>query len=181
MSDAQIDGGDAGGQFEDGVSDWINVGSNEAAVRWYGLASILMGYLMYPAYWLVFEELTYGALNQGWFLATQKYFFPVGMAWIMVSLFDGSFMRAVFRDVVFISILGPFMFEWNAIFDYFYAGFDNHADNLSFWGFGAFYVLHTTFQAVTQLILLPGVFRWTEQTNYLDNDKSDNSLLALLI
>ena len=53
MSDAQVDGGDRGGALQDGVSDTIGVESAAAAVRWYGLFSLIMGWGMQMIWSLV--------------------------------------------------------------------------------------------------------------------------------
>ena len=66
MSDAQIDGGDRGGNIEDSVGGWIGAEDDAAAVRWYGIFGLLMGYLIVPAYWIL-EDYQYVSLNFGWF------------------------------------------------------------------------------------------------------------------
>ena len=88
MSDAQIDGGDRGGNIEDGVSSRIGADSDAAAVRWYGSMALLMGYLIIPVYWWM-EDFSYVPLNWSWFRTVQALFLPVGMGWLMVSFFDG--------------------------------------------------------------------------------------------
>ena len=111
MSDAQIDGGDRGGNIEDRTSDWIGAEDDDAAVRWYGIMALLMGYAIIPAYWFL-EDFNYVSLNWSWFRTVQAFFMPVGMGWLMVSFFDGQFMRAVFKDLVAVSLLGPFFAYW---------------------------------------------------------------------
>ena len=100
------------------------------------------------------------------------------MAWLMVSFFDGQFMRAVFKDLVAVSLLGPFFLYWWSNANYFLNS-EYYEDELKFWLWGVFFIVHSLFQAVTQIILVPGIFRWAEKTDYLDNDQEKN-LLALM-
>ena len=89
-------------------------------------------------------------------------------------------MRAVFKDLVAVSLLGPFFAYWYYIADYFLWSENSYVrDDLDFWLWGAFYVVHSLLQAVTQIILIPSIFRWSDRSNYLDNDKKKN-LLALM-
>ena len=53
MSDAQVDGGDRGGDFQDGVSNQIGVEDAAGAVRWYGIWSLIMGWGMQMIWSLV--------------------------------------------------------------------------------------------------------------------------------
>lgn len=177
MSDAQVDGGERGGDLQDGVSDAIGVESAAAAVRWYGIFSLIMGWGMQMIWSLV--DGNYYAYGS-WFRTMQNFYFPVGMGWIMVSLFDSAFMRTVFRDVVFISILAPFFHLWKNIFDYVLGNFDHSLDELKFWIWLAIMFFGTVVQAVMQILLIPQIFDWSKKTDYLDNDK-DNSLLAFII
>ena len=177
MSDAQIDGGDRGGNIEDSVGGWIGAEDDADAVRWYGIMALMMGYLIIPVYWWM-EDLDYVALNWSWFRTIQAFFMPVGMGWLMVSFFDGQFMRAVFKDLVAVSLLGPFFAYWYSIAEYLLYS-EVFEDELNFWLWGVFFIVHSLFQAVTQIILVPSIFRWSEKTDYLDNDKEKN-LLALM-
>ena len=92
----------------------------------------------------------------------QNFYFPVGMAWLMVSLFDSAFMRAVFRDVVFISMMGPFFHLWININTYFTAFFDGSVDELGFWIWLAIMTFGTVVQAVMQILLIPQIFDWSK-------------------
>ena len=115
MSDAQVDGGDTGGSIQDGVAGQIDVENAAQAVRWYGIWALVWGWLGTYIYEL-FDGNSY--VNPSWFIGMQYYYMPVGMAWLMVSFFDSAFMRAVFRDMVFISVLGSFVFQWRTIYNY---------------------------------------------------------------
>ena len=87
-------------------------------------------------------------------------------------------MRAVFKDLVAVSLLGPFFAYWYSNSQYFLYS-ENYEDELKYWLWGIFFVVHSLFQGVVQIILVPGIFRWSEQTDYLDNDKEKN-LLAFM-
>ena len=43
----------------------------------------------------------------------------------------------------------------------------------------ALYSVFTTFQAIVQIILLPQIFNWSEDTDYVDNG-AENSLLSVM-
>merc|ERR1712156_678608 len=63
-------------------------------------------------------------------------------SWLMVSFFDGQFMRAVFRDLVAVSLLGPFFAYWYYIAQYFlYA--EAYTEKLNYWLWGIFFVVHS--------------------------------------
>ena len=164
MSDAQIDGGDKGGAVQDGVEGFVDAENNAEAVRWYGLASLIMGYAIIPAYWFL-DDYQFVAMNASWFTWVQTIFLPVGMAWLMLGFFDGQFMRAIFRDLVMISVMGPFFVYWYPISAYFVAG-EGYYDNVKFLGWGAFFVIHSMLQGVFQIVLVPSVIDWTHTTDY---------------
>ena len=132
---------------------------------------------MHPIYWTL-EDYNYVSLNWGWFRVMQAFFLPVGMGWLMVSYFDGQFMRAVFKDLVAVSLLGPFFAYWYYNSQYFLYS-EYYEEKLNYWLWGVFFVFTSLLEAVIQIILVPGIFDWTEQTDYLDNDK-EKSLLALM-
>ena len=145
-------------------------------MRWYGIFSLIIGYGMLPIYWTL-EDYTYVSLNWGWFRVMQAFFLPVGMGWLMVSFFDGDFMRRVFKDLVRTSLLGPFFAYW-----YYNASYllysEYYEDKLKYWLWGAFFIFTSLLEAVIQILVVPGVYRWSEKSDYLDNDQ-EKSLLAL--
>ena len=90
-------------------------------------------------------------------------------------------MRAVFKDVVGVSLLGPFFAFWYYIADYFLWTESSWVrDDLDFWLWGVFYITISLLEAVIQIIVVPGVFDWSDRSNYLDNDREKKSLLAVL-
>ena len=109
MSDAQIDGGDRGARAEDSVAGFIGEKNDGEAVRWYGLYSGILSLVTF----IMWNEFSGKSWNLGgyWTLISYHYF-PVFMGWLLVSFFDGEFMRTVFGAVVALSILGPFASLW---------------------------------------------------------------------
>jgi len=178
MGDAQIDGGDTGGNIENSTSNWIGADDNSDAVRFYGIACLLMGYLVIPVFRTLDGNYWVWA-NRAWFATVQQYYLPVGMGWLLVSFFDSAFMRAVFRDLVFISMLAPFFFLWHDIATYALMGEGGGYDEVMFWVWGAVYVFHSLFQGVVQIIVLPKVIEWTHESDYLANDQ-EKKLLAIM-
>ena len=87
-------------------------------------------------------------------------------------------MRAVFKDLVAVSLLGPFFAYWYSNAQYFLYS-EYYEDELKYWLWGIFFVVHSLLQGVVQIVLVPGIFRWSEQTDYLDNDREKN-LLAFM-
>ena len=110
--------------------------------------------------WSLVDGNTYA--YKSWFTTMQTYYFPVGMAWLMVSLFDGAFMRSVFRDVVFISTFAPFYHLWVNQYWYVTSLFDHSVDELGFWIWFAIMFFGTVFQSVMQILLLPQIFDWSK-------------------
>ena len=109
MSDAQIDGGERGAQAQDRVDGFIGDKNDGEAVRWYGLYSGILSLVAF----LMFNEFGGKSWNISAYWAYVSYhYFPVFMCWLLVSYFDGEFMRTVFGAIVSLSILGPFASQW---------------------------------------------------------------------
>ena len=150
--DAQIDGGDRGQAMEDRASNLIGDVDNAGAVRWYGLYCFWLGGGA-VAFWILMN-------NNAWVVKyskgihTRMYFYlPTGLAWIMVSMFDGALMREIYKDIVALSIMAPFWMEW---YDYgLYLLLLEYDDTLGYLVGLALWLLLTVFEGVIQLLLLP--------------------------
>ena len=175
MSDAQIDGGDRGARAEDNVAGFIGDKNDGEAVRWYGMYNMWMtiGTLLW---YMNFNNKWYIAGNFNWYMSQLQFSFPVFISWVMVSFFDGEFMREVFSDIVTLSILGPFAAHWYTLAQFYLAGEGSYLDDLEFWLWFAIYGAFTIFQMIIQVVLLPQVYDWSDSASYLDNDKN---LLAI--
>ena len=150
--DAQIDGGDRGQGVEDRANNLIGDVDNAGAVRWYGLYCLWLGGGS-MLFWILMN-------NNAWVVKysvgihTKMYFYlPTGIAWIMVSMFDGVLMREIYKDIVALSIMAPFWKEW---YDYgVYLLLLENDDTLMYLVGLAIWFLMTVFEGVIQLILLP--------------------------
>ena len=81
------------------------------------------------------------------------FYLPTGLAWIMVSMFDGTLMREIYKDVISISIMAPFWVEW---YDYgIYLLLIENEDSLMYLIGLGLWLLLTVFEGVIQLLLLP--------------------------
>ena len=186
MSDAQLDTGNAGGKAEDFGNDLLGNPDNDKAVLLYGviaLSSALTSILLY----IFLNGTYYVAASNQYFLSHVAAFLPIGMGWIMVSLFDGEFMRDIFGDLAWLSILGPFFFHWYATINFIIDGefggnkYKNGKmtsyDELWFWLTWVFQACLTIVEMVLQVIILPRLFDWVEEAEILDNG-SEEELLA---
>ena len=81
------------------------------------------------------------------------YYLPTGIAWIMVSMFDGELMRQIYKDLIAYSMFAPFWKEW---YDYsVYLLLLENDDTLMYLvGLGLWFFLNV-FEGVIQLLLLP--------------------------
>ena len=178
MSDAQVDGGDSGARAEDAVGDFIGEKDNAGAVRWYGMYSLAMS-VGTMFFYMFFNGRSYVAGNSAWYWSNIESFLPVVICWLMVSFFDGEFMRMVYADVVSASISGPFAAHWVVLAGFYLAGEGSYLDSVTFWIYFAGYAAFTIFQMIVQVIMLPSVMAWAEEAPTLDNDQEKN-LLAIL-
>jgi len=144
MSDAQLEGNDNASAAEDRVGGFIGDKDNAGAVRWYGLYSLAIGVGAIPFY-VIFNELDYVRWNSGWYFYQMAFFIPVFISWLMVSFFDGAFMRDVFEIIVTLSILGPFAGHWYQLAVFYLGGEGSYLDNLTFWLWFAAYGAFTIF------------------------------------
>ena len=178
MSDAQVDGGDSGARAEDAVGGFIGEQDNAGSVRWYGLYSLAMS-VGTMFFWMFFNNLTYVGGNADFYYTQIEVFLPVFICWMMVSFFDGEFMRMVFADVVSASFGGPFAANWVVLAGFYLAGEGSYLDSITFWIYFAGYAAFSIFQMIVQILMLPAVMEWAEEAPTLDNDQ-EKSLLAIL-
>ena len=170
MSDGTLDS-NAGGAFEDTANGWAGGLSDKEALDWYGLLSLVMG-LGTPFLFMFFNDKTYVAMNTSWFMRLIEFYLPVGMAWVLLSYFPGEFMNMVTKNVLALCILGPWLFQWEALYQYFLAG-DGIYTELFYWVWGAVYGLLTIFQGVLQIAFLPKAF---DHLDYDFDGQEDNSI-----
>ena len=170
MSDATLDS-NRGSAFEDTANGWAGDLSNEEAANWYGLFTLVMGYGSIFVY-MFLNEKTYIAMASAWFMRHIEFYLPVGMVWVLLKYFPGDFMNNVFKSVLSLSVLGPWLFFWEALYQYYLAG-DGLYDKLFFWVYFAVYGLWTIFEGVLQISFLPKAF---DHLNYDYDGQEDNTI-----
>ena len=93
-------------------------------------------------------------------------------AWLIVSFFDGEFMRTIYKDVMQISVFGPFFAHWYAFGLYLTFALDGgRVIDLVFL---AVWFALTVVEEVIQLLMLPKVYEWAEDASILSNDVEED-------
>ena len=62
--------------------------------------------------WSLSNKLSWIINYKDGFLSHITFFLSAGMAWVMVSYFDGEYMRTVYERIIALSVFGPFFFHW---------------------------------------------------------------------
>ena len=91
-SSAQIEGGDSGQAVEDVANDMIGEKDPAEAVWFYGVYSLGMGG-GFALLWVALNSASWVALYKDGFLSRITFYLAAGVAWLMVSYFDGEYMR----------------------------------------------------------------------------------------
>ena len=166
-SEAQIEGGDSGQAVEDGVQDFIGEKDPAEAVFFYGVYTLSMGG-GFALLWVLLNKQSWVYLYKDGFLSRITFYLAAGMAWLMVSYFDGEYMRSIYTDIQALSIMGPFFFHWYGWGMMLMSVLEN--GKVLDWIFLAVWAAITVIEAVFQITLLPSVFDWAENAPILSND-----------
>ena len=86
----------------------------------------------------------------------------------MMGFFDMPLLKGIMRDVCIISVLGPFWYLPREIVDFVLNGESWHWDRLMYYVSLAAYFFYTVIQMVFQLTLLPAVFSYLGEGDYVD-------------
>ena len=97
-SEAQIEGADNGQKAEDAANDLIGEKNPEEAVFFYGVYSLSMGF-GFVLLWVLMKGNSFVSLYMDGFLSRIAFYISAGVAWLMVSYFDGPYMREIYRDL----------------------------------------------------------------------------------
>jgi len=181
-TDAQIATGDAGQQAEDMANNLIGEQSPAEAVYFYGLYSLAMGG-GFVLLWVLMNSNSFVFMYKDGFLSRIAFYLSAGIAWLMVSFFDGEYMRSIYTDIQALSVMGPFFFHWYAFGMYMMAVLDGAGDLMD-WIFLGVWFFETVFEQVFQIILLPKVFDWADSAEILENDtafEEDSNLARALV
>jgi len=113
--EAQLDTGNTGAEAEAAVADLIGADKSPAeAVGFYGMYTLGMGG-SFILLWVLLSDKTFVGWFRDGFLSRVTFYVAAGMAWLMVSFFDGPYMRTVYTDVQALSVMGPFFFHWYGV------------------------------------------------------------------
>lgn len=190
MSEAQLDTGDTGSSAENSMNDMLGNPENDDAVLLYGVIS-LSSALITIFFYVWFNAGYYITASHDYFLSHVAAYLPVGMGWLMVSLFDGAFMRDIFTDLIWLSIMGPFFFHWYATVSFIING-DNGGsswsgtgsvtayDEFLFWLTWILQACLTIFEMIMQVVILPKVLDWVETAEILDNGAEQQENLFVI-
>ena len=166
-SEAQIEGGDSGQAVEDGVTDFIGEKDPAESVFFYGVYTLSMGG-GFALLWVLLNKQSWVYSYKDGFLSRITFYLAAGMAWLMVSYFDGEYMRSIYTDIQALSIMGPFFFHWYGWGMMLMAVLSG--GKVMDWIFLAVWAFVTVIEAVFQITLLPSVFDWAENAPILSND-----------
>ena len=166
-SDAQIEGGDSGQAVEDGVNDFIGEKDPAGAVWFYGVYCLSMGG-GFALLWVLLNKQSWVYSYMDGFLSRITFYLAAGAAWLMVSFFDGEYMRQIYTDIQALSIFGPFFFHWYGWGMMLMSVLDG--GKVLDWIFLLVWAAVTVVEAVFQITLLPQVFEWAESAPILAND-----------
>lgn len=166
-SDAQIEGGDSGQAVEDGVNDFIGEKDPAGAVWFYGVYCLSMGG-GFALLWVLLNKQSWVYSYKDGFLSRITFYLAAGAAWLMVSFFDGEYMRQIYTDIQALSIFGPFFFHWYGWGMMLMSVLEG--GKVLDWIFLLVWAAVTVVEAVFQISLLPQVFEWAESAPILAND-----------
>ena len=149
---------------ENFTENFIGDRTDAEAVFWYGIYSLSMGFGTMFLYQLL-DSTDWVALYASGFESRWFFYIPAAISWLMVSLFDSDFMRIIFKDMIALSVMGPFFGHWYAYGTYLMS-YQNQ--DLDYW-LGAFvWFCWTVFEELVQIILLPQVFSWADSARILN-------------
>ena len=166
-SEAQIEGGDSGQAVEDSVNDMIGEKDPAGAVKFYGVYTLSMGG-GFALLWVLLNKQSWVYTYKDGFLSRITFYLAAGAAWLMVSFFDGEYMRQIYTDIQALSIFGPFFFHWYGWGMMLMSVLEG--GKVIDWIFLAVWAAVTVVEAVFQISLLPQVFEWAETAPILSND-----------
>ena len=153
---------------QDSVNELIGERTDAEAVFYYGVYSLSFGVAATILYVLFNDNLEMFARYSDGIKAHIAAYIPAGVAWMMLSFFDGQFMRTVFGDIVSASVFGPFFAHWYA-FGQFVLDNDGDYASIEFILGAVIWFALTIFEELVQIILLPQVFEWVENAPLMEN------------
>lgn len=177
MSDAQIDGGDTGGKATNAIDNLLGNLSEEKSVFWYGIIAFAWGGLNMVLYLLFNNAFWVASYSNGWIGKAQLYI-PVGLAWIMVSMFDNWLMREIFYGLVFLSVMGAFVQQWYAFGTYIIANDGAYGRFMFYIGLAIYFAL-TVLEQIMQIVLVPRIYSWSGASDFFDGKHTLAYIAAL--
>lgn len=166
MSDAQIDGGDTGGKAQDAMNNLIGDVSDAQSVFIYGIISFSWGALSLVLYLLLNKYFWVATYKSGW-IGRALLYLPVGLSWIMVSMFDNWLMREIFYGMTFLSVMGAFVQQWYSFGTYLINNDGAYGNFMFYIGLALYFVLTVTEQ-IMQIVLVPRIYNWSGASDFFD-------------
>lgn len=173
---AQLDTGNTGGAIEDQANKWLGDMSDDRAVFWYGVFSLIMGASFITLYILLNNNYMITAYAQGFFTKAGVYT-AAGLSWIMVSMFDSEMMRGIHSDIVYMTVISAFALQWIDLIRFVWA-YDGSYSQFGFWGGLIIYFVFTVAEQILQILFVPRIERWSDTAEINDNG-ADNNLITM--
>ena len=133
------------------------------SIMWYGISTILMAFTSLLFYLIFRNSDGVVAAYYEIVLSMQIAYWPVCIGWAAIALFDGEFSRELYKGIVSISVLGPFLgnivgFVWLFV----------NADAMNLWGVWYFWLIWPFFlvydvgQMLIQFLFVPKIYDYID-------------------
>ena len=155
--------GGAGDRTEEWAMDAMKDPSSDKIVMFYGISSICVAVITLIWYLVFNYANTVRGLYWG-FIIHQIIWWPAGIIWIALALWDSKYMRKIYEGAVMVTFLGPFAGYWIGL-----AMLLVHADDTDDWGSWSLWVAvpiwigWTIFNMIMQVVMVPKIADWCDQ------------------
>ena len=140
------------------------------SIMWYGISSILNAVIALSIY-LIWNHHRVIAGYYEIMLSMNIAYWPVAIGWAAIALFDSDFARSIYKGVISISVLGPFLgnivgFVWLFI----------NADGSGAWDDWYFWLLWPLFlgydvgQMLLQFLFIPKILDYVDSSALATKD-----------
>ena len=85
-------------------------------VMYYGITALVLAFLNILVYLIGgHENWVLGKASYWWFWIHELIWWPVGILWIALAMYDATWLRTIYSGVIQMSFLGPFAGYWAGI------------------------------------------------------------------